>query len=177
MIVLRCLALVLALGAVDGAARAAEPVPANSSALEKRLQSYDPRAVAAARHYYGMPALKTGMIAMVDNLDKAMIAMVAKQNPNLSPQQAATIQKIVGDAMKARIDLLQDMSMVIALDTFTTDELVALDKFYSSPEGSSVVAKLPKLTAQMPAMIQSIMPDYLNEIKTKVKSAGAELKL
>ena len=158
-------------------AHAAEPVPSTPSAIERRLSGYDPRATAAARHYYSIPALRSGLVAVIDSVNKSMIGMVSQQNPNLSPEQLAKVQKIVGDAMKDRLDLLQQMTMVVALDTFSTDEIVALDKFYSSPEGTAVLTKMPKLAAQMPAMMQTIMPDYLNDIKTRLKASGTELKL
>jgi hypothetical protein len=157
--------------------RAAEPVPSTPSAIDKRLAAYDPRAVAAARHYYSTPALRSALVAMVDSVNKSMLGLVSQQNPGIAPDQLVKVQKIVGDAMKERLDLLQQMSMVVALDTFSTDELVALDKFYSSPEGASVLGKMPKLAAQMPAMMQAIIPDYLNDVKTKLKASGTELKL
>ena len=168
-------AAVLALSVVSG--HAAEPVPSTPSAIDKRLSNYDPRAVAAARHYYNLPALRTGLIAVIDSVNKSMIGMVAQQNPRLTPDQIGKVQQVVSDAMKERLTLLQQMSMVVALDTFTTDEMVALDAFYSSPEGSSVLGKMPRIAAQMPAMMQTIMPDYLNEIKAKLKASGTELKL
>lgn len=159
------------------AAFGAELVPDNQSALEKRLASYDPKAVAAARHYFQQPAMKAGMIAMVDNVEKAMGGIVAQQNPGIGPEKLARLQSIAGEVMKERIDLLLEMNMVIALDAFTTGELVALDGFYSSPEGQQILVKMPKMTAQLPAIMKGIMPSYLAEVKAKMKANGAELRL
>jgi hypothetical protein len=172
-------ALVLACSIVAGygSLAPAETLPKNSAALEKQLATHDPKAVAAARHYYETPAIKTGMVAMLNNVTKSMLGLVSQQNPGLSQQQLTDVGQVVQQAMTDRLDLLIQMSMLVALDTFTTDELVAMDRFYSSPEGSGILAKMPKLAAQMPAMIQTIMPDYLNDIKTKMKEKGTELKL
>ena len=158
-------------------ALAQEGPPTTPPAIEKRLSAYDPRAVAAARHYYMQPAVKAGLVAVVDNMDKAMTGLVAQQNPSLSPQQQDKIRQIVGDVTKERFNLILEMSMISALDTFSTDELVALDTFYSSPMGASILSKMPQLSRRLPAMMQAIMPGYMNEVKEKVRQNGAELKL
>jgi hypothetical protein len=170
------LALAFTLAALP-AARAAEPVPTDHPALEKRLASYDPAAVTAARHYYASPARKAGLVRIFDNVQKHLLGDLAKQNPGLNKDQIAKTMSIANDAMKDRLDVLTDMSMVVALDTLTTSELVALDQFYSSPEGLSIVAKMPQIGAQMPTILQSVMPDYVNEIKTQLKASNPELKL
>ncbi|MDR3462875.1 MAG: DUF2059 domain-containing protein [Beijerinckiaceae bacterium] len=170
-------AFVLAFLVAASPLRAAEPVPTDRGALEKRLATYDPAAVKAARHYYGSPALKAGLVAVIDNVQKSMTGFVSKQNPSLSAEQLAKIQTIVRDSMNERLDLILEMSMVVALDTMTTPEIVALDQFYSSPLGSSIIAKLPQIAARMPSIMQAVMPDYINDIKTKLKAANPELKL
>lgn len=156
---------------------APDAVPTNGPALQKRLEKYDPRAVAAAKHYYSQPAMKAGLVAMTDNMNKAMSNIMAQQNPNLSPQQLEAARKAIGEATRDRLDLIMQMSMIVALDTLSTDELVALDNFYSSPQGSSIIAKMPRIAKALPAMMQTIMPDYMNDVKTRLKGTGAELKL
>ncbi len=158
-------------------AHAIEPVPSETSAIEKRLATYDPAAVTAARHYYENPAIKTGLLAMVGNMNTAMMGFVSKSNPSLTPEQSAKIQQAVKDAMKDRLDLLLRMNMVAALDTFSTAELVAMDKFYASSEGAGILAKMPKLSAQLPAMMRAFVPDYMNDVKARLKASSPELKL
>ncbi len=154
-----------------------QPIPANSAALQKRLATFDPKAVAAARHYYNQPAILAGMSAIVDNLQKAMTQQLARQNPTMPPEKVAKIQKIAGDAMKERLSLLLQMSMVNALEVMTPDEIEALDSFYSSPVGEKILKKLPQLSAALPSMIKTVMPDYLAEVQAKVKAVAAEPKL
>ena len=170
-----CLALALLFGAIGGVCAQAQRF--DSPSLDKQLKSFDPKAVQAARHYYSQPALKAGIVAMTDNMGKAMMGFVAQQNPGLSQEQQAKARRVVGEVMRERIDLLLEMSMISALQTFTTDELVAMDKFYSSPVGMAITAKMPQLSAKLPAMMQAIMPDYLNEIRERMKKDGAEVKL
>jgi len=153
-------------------------VDANTSAaLEKQLAAHDQKAVQAARHYFENPAIKNGMLAVLDNVNKSMVNLLSQQNSKLTPQQIEDIGQVVKGAMTERIDLLIRMQMVAALDIFSTDELVALDHFYSSPEGASVLAKMPMLAAKTPAMMQTIMPDYMNDLKNRIKAKGMELKL
>ena len=156
---------------------AQDAVPTNVPALQKRLERYDPKAVAAAKHYYSQPAMKAGMIAITDNMNKAMSNIMAQQNPDLSPQQLEQARKAISEATRDRLDLIMQMSMIVALDTLTTDELVALDTFYSSPQGAGIISKMPKIAQALPAMMQAIMPGYMNDVKARLKGTGAELKL
>jgi hypothetical protein len=156
-------------------AAAQDEAPASQSAPD--LSKYDPRAVTAARHYFETPAIKAGLTAMTSNMMKAMTSAIMQQNPQVSPADMERLQKIVSDSLAERLDLLTQMNMVAALDTFTPDELVALDNFYSSPIGASVVSKMPQMAKRLPDMMKAFMPDYLASIKAKVKAEGMELKL
>ena len=172
---LAAVALVAAVAPPSG--HAEEAMPATGPALEKRLATYDPRAVAAVRHYFESPAIHSSLVALTNNMNKAVVGALAKQNPGLDPKQADDIQRVVGDAVKERLGLLTQMNMVVALDTFSTEELVAMDAFYTSPTGAGILAKLPKMMSHLPGMIQAIMPDYMSEVKTKLQVAHPELKL
>ena len=171
------LSIALSVTSFSSAKADPQPIPADSAALQKKLATFDPHAVAAARHYYNQPAIKAGMSAMVDNIEKAMSQQMSRQNLSLPPAQLAKIQKIAGDAMKERLDLLLQMSMVNALEVMTPTEIEALDTFYSSPTGESILKKLPELTAALPAMMRTIMPSYIAEVQAKVKASVAESKL
>jgi hypothetical protein len=158
-------------------AAAEDAAPATPSALELRLSKYDPRAVTAARHYFETPAIRVGLTAMTSNMTKAMANSILQQNPQLPVEKVEQLQKIIGAALAERMDLLTEMNMIAALDTFTPDELVALDNFYSSPVGASVIGKMPQMMAHLPDMVKAIMPDYLAAVKTAIKAQGLELKL
>jgi len=170
-------ALALIASALGAGVARAETVKESSAALEKQLASHDPKAVAAAQHYYESPAVKAGLVAIMENMNKSMAQVISRQNPNITPQQLDDVKSIVGAALTERLDLLLQMNMLIALDIFTTDELVALDKFYSSPEGTSIISKMPKVAEQLPVVMQKIMPDYLADVKNRIHAKGMELKL
>lgn len=158
-------------------AHAAEPIPADPPALQKRLASYDPAAVEAARHYYAAPARRAGLLKVFDSVQRHLLGDIAKQNPGLDKDVVAKTMSIATGSIGDRLDILTQMSMVAALDTLTTSELVALDKFYSSPEGLSIVAKMPQIGDKMPEIMKAVMPAYVDEVKTKLKAADPELKL
>jgi hypothetical protein len=147
---------------------------ASQSALEPELSKYDPRAVAAARHYFDSPAIKAGIIAIVSNIDSAVSDQLLKENPKFSPTKADQVKKVVDDSSADLVDLLMPMHIIAALDIYTPDELVALDDFYSSPLGASVLKKTPQLAAQAPAIIQAVMPRYLTSLQARLKAAGLE---
>lgn len=145
-------------------------------ALQKRLSQFDPRAVAAAKHYSESPQLKAGVLAMADSLGKAMMAMVARQQPGLSPDQQAKAQRAVTEALGEQFGLLQNVNMLATLETFSTDELVALDNFYSSPTGAAIMAKMPQLATRVGPTVQNLLPTLLNSVQAKLKAQGIEPK-
>ncbi len=162
--------------AAIGSVRAESPAEA-LVAFERQFSKYDQRAVQAVRHYYQTPSFKKTMIVQLYEIKEATLKSVCQQNPGLTEEQLADVENAVSDAMKDRLDMFMQMNMLAALDTFTTEELVAMDGFYSSPIGVSIAEKMPKLAAQMPAMTQRVMPDYINDIRNKIKAKGMELKL
>jgi hypothetical protein len=155
----------------------APPSVPTAAALQKEIGGFDPRAVAAAKSYFEKDAVKVGLISVVDSVNQQVLALVGKENPKLTPAQSIEVQTVVRDAMKERLDLLIQMNILIALKTFTADELVALDKFYASPEGSAILVKMPKMMSQVPSVVQALIPDYLAEIKAKLKAANVEVDL
>jgi hypothetical protein len=63
--------------------------------------------------------------------------------------------------------LMQDQSEIMA-DMFTLGEITALRDFYATPEGRSVMAKLPQLTAaQQPGMV-ALINDQMTGLMPKV---------
>ena len=150
-------------------------LPTDAAELKKQIESFDPRAVTAAKSYFAQPNVKGVLIAVTDNVYQQVLTIVEKQNPSLDNTQMTKVEATVGDPLKKRLDLVVQMNILAALKTFSTDELVALDKFYSSAEGKSIQAKMPRLMSAVPVIVKSIMPDYLDEVKTKLKADKVEV--
>ena len=150
--------------------------PTDPDELKKQIDAFDPRAVKAANDYWSQPIFRSELLQVTQDLYQQVVTVVERQNPNLDAAKMAKVETTVGDPMRRRLDLLVQMSVLAALKTFSTDELVALDKFYSSPEGKAIQSKTPKMMAQVPVILKEIMPAYLDEIKTKLKADKVEVE-
>ncbi len=153
------------------------PAPPTKEALQKQIAGFDPKAVVAARHYFALPSVRSGLDQMMANMDAAVGQQLAKQNPSATPEKLSQFKALATQSLKARAELILDMDMVNALQSFTPAELMALDTFYSSPEGASILSKMPKVMAALPNMVRSILPGYFADVEAKVKAAGGEFKL
>jgi hypothetical protein len=156
--------------------RAQEQAENVATSIEKRLQSFDPAAVAAARHYYHSPLLQTAFKAMVPQMMRAMDAAIQQSNPNLDAAAKRETLDIAQEAVNGKIELITDLSMVAALEVFSKDELVAIDQFYSSAAGQSVLTKMPQVMSKLPSMMQVVMPLMLDDLRAKLKAKGVDLR-
>jgi hypothetical protein len=148
-----------------------------NDALEKQLQSFDPAAVAAARHYYTSPVLKASMVGMIAKMTNAMGVVLDRANPGLDESKKKAALSIVQETLSDKLDLIIDLSMISALEVLSKDELIAIDKFYSSPVGQSVLVKMPQVMTRLPVMMQIIMPSLLEDMRTKMKANGLDVKI
>ena len=57
---------------------------------------------------------------------------------------------------------------------FSLEELQTIKTFYQSPAGVTLLSEAPAISTEV---MQAIIPDYLNDVKTKLKASGTELKL
>jgi hypothetical protein len=148
-----------------------------NTALEKQLSSFDPAAVAAARHYYTSPVLKASMVAMISKMTDAMGVVLDRSNPGLDEAKKKAALSVVQETLNDKLDLIIDLSMISALDVLSKDELIAIDKFYSSPIGQSVMVKMPQVMTRLPAMMQIIMPGLLDDMRVRMKANGLDVKI
>lgn len=72
----------LATLASDAVAHSDAGLPTSGPGLGSRPKGYDSRAVAAARHDFEPPSIKTDILAIADNIDTSTLAIVSKQNPD-----------------------------------------------------------------------------------------------
>ena len=144
------LALVLAL-----------PLPAIAETREER--------VAAAQVYIDMALADFDMEAMIGMLYQPILDQVTAGGAVLTEDQLAKIKALYLEAFAEPLPALMRDQAGIMADMFTLAEIKALSDFYATPEGKSVMAKLPQLTAaQQPALnafigttMQGLMPQVL----------------
>lgn len=143
------------------AALLALPLPALAETREER--------VAAAQQYVDLALQGFDMPAMIETMYQPILQQVEAGGAKLTDAQVAQIRQLYLDTFTEPLTkLMHDQSQIMA-DMFTLAEITALRDFYATPEGKSVMAKLPQLTAaQQPGVMalinekmESLMPQVL----------------
>jgi hypothetical protein len=131
------------------AALLALPLPAFAETREER--------VAAASEYVDLALQGFDMPKMIETMYQPILQQVAAGGQALSEDQVAKIRQLYLDTFTEPLTkLMHDQSGIMA-DMMTLAEITALRDFYATPEGRSVMAKLPQLTAaQQPGMVALI---------------------
>lgn len=146
------------------AALLALPLPSLAETREER--------VAAARQYVELALQGFDMEAVIETMYQPILQQVAASGQSLTDAQLASIRSLYLDTYtKPMGALMRDQAEIMA-DLMTLAEINAILAFYSTPEGRSVMAKLPQLNAaqqpKMRAMIdektQVLMPALLEII-------------
>lgn len=149
------------------------PFPAIAETREDR--------VAAAQEYVDLALQGFDMAAMIETMYQPILQQVASGGATLTDEQVAQIRQLYLDTFtEPMTKLMQDQSGLMA-DMFTLAEITALRDFYATPEGRSVMAKLPQLTAaQQPgvmalinANMEGLMPQVISIINGEPGPAPA----
>ena len=125
------------------------PLPAFAETREERL--------AVANDYIELALAGFDMSAAIETMYQPVLGQVAAGGQTLSDEQIAKIRQLYLDTFtEPMTKLMHDQSEIMA-DMFTLAEITALRDFYATPEGKSVMSKLPQLTAaQQPGMMALI---------------------
>lgn len=143
------------------AAALALPLPALAETRQDRI--------AMADDYVAMALAEFDMGAVIDTMWTPIVQQAEAAGQPISPDQRARIKAIYSATLiEPMITLMKEQSAIMA-DVMTLAEITALRDFYATPEGRSVLAKLPQLTAaQQPGLIAlvndkipKLMPDVI----------------
>jgi hypothetical protein len=136
------------------------PLPALADTREERI--------AVAQDYVDLALQGFDMAALIQTMYQPILQQVAAGGQTLSEEQVAQIRQLYLDTFTDQLTkLMQDQSEIMA-DMFTLGEITALRDFYATPEGRSVMAKLPQLTAaQQPGMV-ALINDQMTGLMPKV---------
>ena len=142
------------------AALLALPLPALAETREDRE--------AIASEYVELALQGFDMAAMIETMYQPILQQVAAGGQTLSDDQVGRIRQLYLDTFtQPMAKLMRDQAGIMA-DMFTLAEITALRDFYATPEGRSVMAKLPQLTAaQQPAMM-ALINDQMQGLMPKV---------
>ena len=131
------------------AALLALPLPALAETRDER--------VAIAAEYVDLALQGFDMGAVIETMYQPILAEVAATGQALTDAQVAEIRQLyLATFTDPMTKLMRDQAEIMA-DLMTLAEITALRDFYATPEGRSVMAKLPQLTAaQQPGVIALI---------------------
>jgi hypothetical protein len=150
--------------------------------LDQRLSKYDPAAVKAAKHYTEVFNMKTVLSQSMPAVREAIIRMVKAKNPELDEP---TLKEFVETVLKVmyvdQAEFYEKFTIVTMLDVYTTEEIVAIDNFYSSDVGRSMLKKAPQVMARLPQMFEimqkQIVPLALEEARKTLKAKGKDIRI
>jgi hypothetical protein len=150
--------------------------------LDQKLAKYDSAAVKAAKHYAEVFNMKTVLSQSMPAVRDAIVRIVKQKNPE---QDDATLTEFVETTLKVmyvdQAPFYEKFTIVTMLDVYTTEEIVAIDQFYSSDVGRSMLKKAPQVMARMPQMFEimqkQIFPLALEEARKALKAKGKDIRI
>lgn len=145
------------------------PVAAFAETREER--------VAVAQEYVTLALQGFDMAALIATMWAPVIQQVEAAGQTVTPEQQAEIQTLYMQTFEGPMTALMREQAPIMADIMTLAEITALRDFYATPEGRSVMAKLPKLTQAQQPGVAKLVNDQLPALMPKVLeiiNGGAE---
>ena len=142
------------------AALLALPLPALAETREDR--------VAAAAEYVELALDGFDMAAVIETMYQPILQQVAQGGQTLTEAQVGEIRQLYLDTFTDPMTaLMRDQAQIMA-DIMTLGEITALRDFYGTPEGKSVMAKLPQLTAAQQPGVMALVNDQMEGLMPQV---------
>ena len=142
------------------AALLALPLPALAETREER--------VAAAAEYVELALDGFDMAAVIETMYQPLLQQVAAGGQTLTEAQLTEIRQLYLDTFTDPMNaLMRDQAQIMA-DIMTMAEITALRDFYATPEGKSVMAKLPQLTAAQQPGVMALVNDKMTGLMPQV---------
>ena len=136
------------------------PLPALAETREER--------VAVATEYVDLALQGFDMSAVIENMYQPILQQVAAGGATLTDDQVAQIRQLYLDTFtEPMTTLMRDQAQIMA-DMMTLAEITALRDFYATPEGRSVLAKLPQLTAAQQPGVMALINDKMTGLMPQV---------
>ncbi|WP_196774227.1 DUF2059 domain-containing protein [Rhodovulum sp. MB263] len=123
----------------------------------------------AAHDYVHRAVSDMDLEEIVRSMWRPTVASIEASGNRLTTSQLRRIETLYYDIYTDRLRALMLEQDELMADLMTLDEIEALRDFYATPEGRSVMQKLPKiLNAQQPQIIElvkSTMPEVLSQMQ------------
>jgi hypothetical protein len=178
----RLQSLLCAAGGVLAFVATACAAPMTDEEYQSKLKAYDPAAVQAAARYTKTFRIMDGFIKNAPRMAEALKKQLKENNPDISDDQVKEfVDTFEHVALVDNADVIDHAVVLALLDTFSADEIVALDKFYSTPVGQSIIKKFPSVAQKMAEarklMPAEIVPKAMEAAKAKLKADGLDVKM
>ncbi|MBI1308330.1 MAG: hypothetical protein GC129_00530 [Proteobacteria bacterium] len=111
---------------------------------------------AATASAYDFTALQQQLMA--SPAAQQAVAQTVASNPQLATSTASSMATMLGNLTPSQTQLLSTQVQAITQKLFTPAEQTKLTQFQATPEGASIVSKLPALAQQLaPVLLQLYM--------------------
>lgn len=108
------------------------------------------------------------MTALIETMYQPVLQQVAAGGDTLTDDQVAQIRNLYLDTFTEPMTaLMRDQSQIMA-DLMTMGEITALRDFSATPEGRSVMAKLPQLAAAQQPGVMKLINDKMGALKQQL---------
>ena len=149
--------------------------------IEQKIATYDPQAVEAARGY--RIALFTDL-AVTNYFSKSIEGIENKlkeNNPNLDEDKTKLFMStFMQNGLSESEKFGENGNVLLLLDTFSKDELIALNQFYSSPMGKIILQKNTSIGGRFLQMVTlvrtNIIPNAIEAARSRLRQDGIEVK-
>jgi hypothetical protein len=136
------------------------PLPVHAETREER--------VAVATEYVDLALQGFDMTAIIETMYQPILQQVAAGGATLTDEQVAKIRQLYLDTFTDPMTALMRDQAEIMADMMTLAEITALRDFYATPEGRSVLAKLPQLTAAQQPGVMALINDKMTGLMPQV---------
>lgn len=150
--------------------------------FDQKLKRFEPEAVEAALAYAKMLNLKEQYNKGIPLMRDQLMRQIGAKNPSMNKENTeAFIDAFFQSALVDKADLIEKATVLIMLDLFSKDELIAVSQFYLSPVGKGILGKMPQMMGKLQELqglvITHIVPEALKDAQAKMKARGVEMKL
>jgi hypothetical protein len=146
------------------------------------LKRYDSETVAAAKAYAQTFDMRGQFEKAVPAISKALTAQLKGKNPDMTDEQTQLfVDTFMHVALIDNEQVIEQASMILMLEIYSKDELLALNQFYSSPVGAGILKKMPTMMARMPEVMRLmqtyVVPRAVESAREALKARGVEVKI
>jgi len=119
------------------------------------------------------------MTAMLPEIKKQVLALIWVRVPGAKQVDKDAINKLFDETMDRMPSEFLKLAVPLYRQHFNKDEVAAMLKFYTSPEGRSIIEKLPAVTQQgqkLGAMLgQKLAKEGIERSRKELRSRGYKL--